>query len=72
MRSQTCFECSKKIEDPLDYNMMPLDNPYVNLFLHKSCFRGIGGYEGMSAYLTRNRNKVYNYLLERNKEGKNR
>ena len=70
MTIRVCFECGKEIKDPLDYNIMPLDIPYVNLFLHKGCFRLVGGYGNMTVYLSENQKKVYNYSLDRNKEGK--
>lgn len=70
MVNQVCFHCLKRIEDPLDYNMMPLDNPYVNLFFHKSCFRTVGGYGNMALYLPQNVEKVYNWVISKNKEGK--
>lgn len=70
MKNKLCFHCGLLIKDPLDYNMMPLDNPYVNLFLHKSCFKTVGGYENMAVFLTQNRDKCYNYLIESNKSGK--
>lgn len=60
----------KKIEDPLDYNMYPLDIPYINLFFHKNCFRIIGGYEKLPVYCTENLKRVYNWSIDKNKERK--
>jgi hypothetical protein len=62
----------KKIEDPLDYNMLPLDIPYINLFFHKNCFKLMGGYDNMRVYCTENLKRVYNWSIDRNKERKNK
>jgi hypothetical protein len=72
MRNQICFHCNKKIEDPLDYNLLPLDIPYINLFFHKNCFKMMGGYDNMRVYCTENLIKVYNELHRLNKERKNK
>lgn len=68
MRNQTCFHCSKLIEDPLDYNMMPVEKPYINLFFHKNCFKIIGGYGKMSVYLTLNGDNVLKLLSKLKEE----
>ncbi len=62
MTKKMCFHCNKLIEDPMDYNMIPLEIPYINLFLHKNCFKMMGGYDNMPIFLSQNSEKIYNYL----------
>jgi hypothetical protein len=74
MSNKICFHCTKDIVDPLDYNLYPLDIPYINLFFHKSCFRELGGYDKMPVYCTEHIEKVYNRTItsiKGEKTGKN-
>jgi hypothetical protein len=61
MNNRLCFHCSKEITDPLDYNLYPLDIPYINLFFHKSCFRELGGYDKMPEYVTQSVERVLKF-----------
>jgi len=67
MSTKTCFHCNKRIEDPLDYNMMPVERPYLNLFFHKNCFKLVGGYNKMPIYLTENALSVVKLVSTLNK-----
>ena len=71
-----CFYCGKEITQVGDdkYRIIPLDRPYVNLYLHIS-----SSYVEMSAileeYLTENMDKIYDYAeiskgVKLNKKGK--
>ena len=56
-----CIICNKEIID--DKFMFPNDKPYFNIYVHKTCYKGIDVLE----YITKNLDLIYNYLLERDK-----
>ena len=65
MGLKKCFYCGKDIpRDSTEYQMIPLERPYVNLFFHRECFILAGSYSGIDAFLTERSDKVYNYTRE--------
>ena len=61
MTHKQCFKCDDLI-DGIDYNIVALDNPYVNLFFHRSCYIELGEYGGVIEYITLNPKLCYTYI----------
>ena len=54
-----CFKCGKEI-DGLK-SILPLDRPYVNLFMHRDCYNSI---ENELDYVTENYDRIMEYIRE--------
>ena len=52
-----CFKCGKPIEGLK--SILPLDRPYVNLFMHRDCYTGI---EDDLAYVTEHYDRIMQYI----------
>ena len=66
-----CFYCGKEIEGN-DFQIIALDRPYVNIYVHRDkCFEAIAS-EGELIYLQKNAERVYqltsNSLIKKGKK----
>ena len=63
-----CFKCDEVILKTDKRMMIPIEVPYLNLYMHRHCYDEI---EDLSTFLTQNLPKLYNRSIESNKKGKN-
>lgn len=60
-----CFYCDEEIIFPDRYQMIPLERPYINLFVHKNpCYQEILRV-GEEKYLNDNNEKLYKIVTNR-------
>ena len=52
-----CFKCEKEI-DGLK-SILPLDRPYVNLFMHRDCYKSI---DDELLYVIENEERIVEYI----------
>ena len=63
-----CFYCNESITDEQHYKIIPLDNPYINLFFHDGDCYFKGCEEG---YIENNIERIINLIKEnKNRKGK--
>lgn len=41
-KNYKCPYCDLQFTDVLDYQMIPIERPYMNFFLHKDCYKKLG------------------------------
>ena len=61
-KKKECIYCkvnNKKSRDKT-FKMIALDRPYINLWIHASCLKKIGGYDDLDSFLQENREIWYN------------
>ena len=63
-----CFVCDNMILPEDSKIMFPLEKPYLNLYIHKSCFLSIK--DNLYEYLPKNIEKMYNIYVETVKNSK--
>ena len=63
-----CFICDEEILKDERRTMIAIEVPYINLYVHKDCHDKL---LDLSAFLTQNTEKIYNWSIESGKKGKN-
>jgi len=63
-----CFYCKQEIikdknitKDDVWYMMIPLDNPYINMFMHLSCYKSFDSWNSIIGYITKNFCDIIDY-----------
>jgi hypothetical protein len=66
-----CIVCKEEVLGTDDKTMLGIDKPYINLWLHKACYRSI--IDDLDSFFTQQTIEfMYNtYILNKDKNGKN-
>ncbi len=54
-----CFHCREPIEGLK--SILPLDRPYVNLYMHRECYKGI---DDELAYVKKHYDRIIQYIYD--------